>query len=269
MRGASVRGTIRRPAGVKIPVTLLDNGSANDGGGGDGIYGHKYNATVPGAYWVEPVANGTSSAGEPFQRFLSTAFVLPGQDKKPEQYCEGLEPPEDGPGGPGAPRAVDSFVYAAKFLCGKANGETFGRVVYFTGINVRNPGSEPVAFRKRFALAFGQQHEGPISDTVNTKLSAQAAYEIDCPDIFEHAQIRQDFMTGFVLIKSPIELDVVAVYTVAGPEGFTRTLEVEPIHPRGQAGCADLTVDSIQRPVWDSNARESVIPATCPMPTKR
>lgn len=254
---ASVTGTIRRPDGVKIPVTLLDNGNASDGASADGIYGHVYIASVPGAYWVALVADGTSSAGEPFRRYLTTAFVLPGREKKPVQYGEGLELPETDPGtGKGA-----AFVYAAKFLCGKADGETFAAGHYFTGVNVRNPSNEPVSFHKRFAIAFGQQREGPVSDHVRTRLGPNAAYEIDCPDIFDHAPVDADFATGFVVIEAPSELDVVAVHTVAGRDGFARSLEIEPVHPRRQRGCADLAVDGILRPFWDGKARESVIRA--------
>ncbi len=261
VRGASVTGTIRRPDGVKVGITLVDNGNAGDGGAGDGIYGHNYIATVPGAHWVEIVANGTSTTDEPFQRFLSTAFVLPGAEKKPVQPGEGGIIPPDG-GNSGGSGAGARYVYAVKFLCGKANGETFAAGTYFTGINVRNPEREAVSFRKRFAIAFGQQREGPVSDYVRTKLSAQAAYEIDCPDIYQHAPIRDDFLTGFVVIETPVELDVVAVHTVGGRDGYIQSLEVEPIEPRRTAGCSDLAMDVILRPVWDNNARESVIRTT-------
>jgi hypothetical protein len=42
-------------------------------------------------------ATGTSNAGESFERYMSTAFVLPGQPKRPLQPGEGLPtPPEPG-----------------------------------------------------------------------------------------------------------------------------------------------------------------------------
>ena len=68
-----------------------------DGAANDGIYGLAFVTTTPGAYFVNLKAAGTSNAGEPFERFMSTAFVLPGEPKRPLQPGEGLpEPPRGG-----------------------------------------------------------------------------------------------------------------------------------------------------------------------------
>lgn len=88
----TIEGFVRRPDGVKIPVTLLDTGSSLDGASNDGIYGFEYIATIPGAYYVDLRANGMSNANEPFERYLSTAFQVPGARKKPIQFGEGLPP---------------------------------------------------------------------------------------------------------------------------------------------------------------------------------
>lgn len=96
VRAASVSGYVRRPDGVKITVTLLDNGLALDGAANDGIYGFAYLATIPGAYYVNLKATGTSNAGEAFERDMSTGFVLPGQPKRPLQPGEGLPTPPPG-----------------------------------------------------------------------------------------------------------------------------------------------------------------------------
>jgi hypothetical protein len=98
VRGATVSGYVRRPDGVKTPVTLSDNGASLDGAANDGIYGLQYLATIPGAYYVSLKAAGTSNAGEPFERYLSTAFVLPGARKRPIQPGEGLQKPPRGKG---------------------------------------------------------------------------------------------------------------------------------------------------------------------------
>ncbi|MFL6246565.1 MAG: hypothetical protein ACJ74H_11110 [Thermoanaerobaculia bacterium] len=95
VRGATVAGYVRRPDGVKTPVTLSDNGASLDGGASDGIYGLQYLALIPGAYYVHLKAAGTSNAGVPFERYLSTAFVLPGP-KRPLQPGEGLPTPPRG-----------------------------------------------------------------------------------------------------------------------------------------------------------------------------
>jgi len=100
VRGASVTGYVRRPDGVKDPVALSDDGASLDGAANDGIYGLQYLATQPGAYYVNLRAAGTSNTGQPFERFLSTAFVLPGERKRPIQPGEGLPlpPPQSGIG---------------------------------------------------------------------------------------------------------------------------------------------------------------------------
>jgi len=83
VKGAIVEGYVRRPDGVKTNVLLSDNGASMDGGANDGIYGLAFTATIPGTYFVHLKASGTSTAGEPFERYLSTAFVLPGAPKRP------------------------------------------------------------------------------------------------------------------------------------------------------------------------------------------
>jgi hypothetical protein len=90
---ATVSGYVRHPSGVKIPVTLLDDGAHVDGATNDAIYGVTHVVSQPGAYWVELKATGTSTAGEPFERYLSNSFVVAGQRKRPQQYGEGLPPP--------------------------------------------------------------------------------------------------------------------------------------------------------------------------------
>lgn len=95
VRAATVSGYVRRPDGVKTPVTLSDNGVSLDGGADDGIYGLQYLAIIPGAYYVSLKAAGMSNTGVPFERYLSTAFVLPGP-KRPLQPGEGLPTPPRG-----------------------------------------------------------------------------------------------------------------------------------------------------------------------------
>ena len=96
VQNALVDGHVRQPNGVKVPVALLDDGAHDDGAAGDAIYGLRYLASLPGAYSVELRVTGTSNAGEPFERHLATSFVVPGQQKRPVQYGEGL------PGRPGS-----------------------------------------------------------------------------------------------------------------------------------------------------------------------
>lgn len=97
---ATVTGYVRRPDGVKDTVILHDNGTSNDGAANDGIYGHEYIASILGAHYVDLKVSGTASNGEAFERYLSTAFVLPGQEKRPNQVGEGGTPRPTLCGGP-------------------------------------------------------------------------------------------------------------------------------------------------------------------------
>jgi len=99
--GATASGYVRRPDGFKVPVALSDDGAHNDGAANDGIYGLDFTAAMKGAYFVSLEAHGTSNRGEPFERFVITAFVLPNAPKKPNQYGEGLPPVVPGRGGCG------------------------------------------------------------------------------------------------------------------------------------------------------------------------
>lgn len=63
-----------------------------------------------------------------------------------------------------------------------------------------------------------QLHPGPVSKFFDEILGPDEALEIDRKDIFKHADTNIDFIKGFVIIESDVELDVVAVYTAAGRE---------------------------------------------------
>jgi hypothetical protein len=56
-----------------------------------------------------------------------------------------------------------------------------------------------------------------------------------------HADTSADFLKGFVILESDVELDVVAVYTAAGASGQVETLHTERVVPRRQeVGLPDL-----------------------------
>ena len=83
---AWVGGYVRDPNGVKVPVLLFDDGLHHDGGANDGIYGFGFPAIVPGSYFVQLEAVGTSSTGVPFTRYPWTSFVIPGARKRPGEF---------------------------------------------------------------------------------------------------------------------------------------------------------------------------------------
>jgi hypothetical protein len=126
------------------------------------------------------------------------------------------------PEGPVAP-----LEYAAKFVCGRseAPNDIAGNVPlgrYFTLVNIHNPG-KPVRFTYTVAVA-GFAVAGPtIGFQPPLRLAYDEALEIDCAWIARRLQLNgvlpnQAFRTGFLVVQSPVELDVVAVY-MTSPTG--------------------------------------------------
>ena len=143
--------------------------------------------------------------------------------------------------------------YAVKFVCGvSGNGEqpdkdlplTIGR--YHTVINVHNPSlKSKLTFFKKVAVASASPYKeaqlpGKITEFCPADLEPNQAFEIDCPEIQKLTGLPIGggrYIDGFVVIMSPSELDVVAVYT-ARPTGQgggeISTLHVLPITGRDQ-----------------------------------
>ena len=129
--------------------------------------------------------------------------------------------------------AVSVNEYAVKFVCGEAAPGVVAKGTYFTAINVHNPSGERVTLFKKFAIALPGEKAGPVSASFAAKLGTDEAFEIDCPDILKHLKAPPAFVKGFVLIKSPRELDVVGVYTAAGSSSSqVQTLALERVLPR-------------------------------------
>ena len=126
------------------------------------------------------------------------------------------------------------FQYAVKFICGKSPGQVLAPGVYFTAINVHNPTRGTISFNKKVAIALPQEKPGRVSPFFEARLRTDEALEIDCPDILRHAQSTDDFLKGFVVIQSRVELDVVAVYTAVGATDRVETLALERVSPRRQ-----------------------------------
>jgi hypothetical protein len=131
------------------------------------------------------------------------------------------------------------FEYAVKLICGAAipaKGQPDPGVVahgvYYTAINVHNPGKEPVEFVKKIAQALPGEKAGRVSRFFSASLKPDEALEIDCPDILKLFDAG-GFVKGFVVIQSKSELDVVAVYTAApSATGTVVTLELERVPAR-------------------------------------
>jgi hypothetical protein len=144
-----------------------------------------------------------------------------------------------GAGSQGPVPPPTGFEYAVKFICGAAipaKGQPDPGVVahgvYYTAINVHNPG-KAIEFTKKIAIALPSERAGPVSKFFVVTLKNDEALEIDCPDILKHLEFKGPFVKGFVVIHSPTELDVVAVYTAApSATGTVVTLELERVPAR-------------------------------------
>jgi hypothetical protein len=124
------------------------------------------------------------------------------------------------------------FQYAVKFVCGKSAGDVVAPGMYFTAINVHNPTEKTIVLRKKFAIALPGEEPGPVSQFFEAKLGPDQAFEIDCKDIFKRTQAGTDFLKGFAVIYSEVELDIVAVYTTAGRDGWVTALHLERVPPQ-------------------------------------
>lgn len=122
--------------------------------------------------------------------------------------------------------------YAAKVVCGKSTGKVVAPGVYFTAINIHNPTYTAIRFRFKIAVALPGLTPGPVSKFFDVTLGPDQALEIDSPDIFKFTETEADFLKGFVVIESDVELDVVAVYTAAGDNREVTTLHTERVPPR-------------------------------------
>jgi len=132
-----------------------------------------------------------------------------------------------------------------------ANGAQVVRGLYATAINVHNPSfpkgtnDGTVVFGKKVAVALPWQKPGPVSQFERAILKSNHAFEIDCEEIA--AIFRSSvpggtstpptfpvFLKGFVVIMSPVELDVTAIYSSRPLAGGGSTVDVEVIEPRSQ-----------------------------------
>lgn len=108
------------------------------------------------------------------------------------------------------------YAYSAKFVCGNRTTDLdVVRGRYATTVNIHNPHFTLVPFAKKAVLALPQRSDlGRISRFVREQLPADRALGVDCRDIRELFGVALPaFIEGFVVIYSPVELDVVGVYT--------------------------------------------------------
>ncbi len=141
-----------------------------------------------------------------------------------------------------------AYQYAAKLVCGVQRDPRdlrLTRGVYATTVNVHNPGPEPVVFEKTLALTYppGDEEPGKVIPIARARLEPKQALAADCNEIAErvfNGSLPAPYIEGFVVIESPMSLDVTAVYTSAtvdekGQTGDVRSIDVEAIEERSTA----------------------------------
>jgi len=150
-------------------------------------------------------------------------------------------------------RPCTEFQYAVKLVQGSppplTNESFFAPGRYFTAINVHNCSTcKTVTFRWKVALAdLDGKPVSIITAFLEVTLRPDEAFEIDAREIGRATKFALTrFLKGFVVLESPCELDVVAVYT-ALPAGQAQSsslaFHTERVPPRKIDACLDLRLD--------------------------
>ena len=154
-------------------------------------------------------------------------------------------------GGPALAAQRQAYQYPVKYVCGnRLSSRSWDAVFpgrYFSAINIRNPSADTLRLSTQIAATRAAPLEGPTTWGPVLTLHPAHALEVDCQEILALAK-EAPFQKGFLVIASPVELDVVAVYSAGLSTGVT-TLDVEPVAPRRVAPCPDLTIGRFDRPV--------------------
>jgi len=142
-------------------------------------------------------------------------------------------------------RVATTYQHAAKALCTIAAdigfGDAFAPGGYRTVINIHNPSDRKIEIARKFALAIQPgEAPGPFTVTPYKSLSLEPdqALAYNCFDISNFycpiGGICVDFtaIDGFLVLNSPIELDVVAVYTAHPKSGEVSALDTQTVAGR-------------------------------------
>ncbi|HEX8906750.1 MAG TPA: hypothetical protein VF771_18005 [Longimicrobiaceae bacterium] len=132
--------------------------------------------------------------------------------------------------------------YAVKVLCGRtANLNNVQPPVatgqYWTSVNVHNPRAKGLVFRWKLAVTGPNVQQGPIVGFFPAEIGPDGAVRIDCARI-GMIQLPAGFnnpIDAFVVLQSPFDVDVVAVYTAGAPTAtgvVVSTMDVERVTPR-------------------------------------
>ncbi len=142
-----------------------------------------------------------------------------------------------------------TYVYSVKIVCGtvrpprpKPEIPTLrdpAPVVpglYRTAVNIHNFWEESTAFQHKVAIALPlDQPRGPVTKLLDEKLGPNEALEVDCHNIVAllggTTSATAEFLKGFLVIESPVELEITAVYTAEELMEQGISIDVERIQP--------------------------------------
>jgi hypothetical protein len=135
------------------------------------------------------------------------------------------------------------YRYAAKVVCGTQVRPGDLRLrpgVYATTVNVFNPDAQRVRFDKRLAVSYppDPQIQGETYEFGFDSLDSLHALKTDCDELIDKAfngVPPQPYFEGFVVITSPVSLDVTVVYSGSGIATGAKA---------DQPGPGDITGDS-------------------------
>jgi hypothetical protein len=122
------------------------------------------------------------------------------------------------------------YQYTVKYLCSDGDDEALVKGIYRTAINIHNPHDfpqKPICWKVVSPTPDGKPT--PPQHWTQTDLPPDGGMEINCRLIRGPAG---GGPTGFVVIRSRNELDVVAVYTVERPDQPGIQLKIKDIAPR-------------------------------------
>lgn len=141
------------------------------------------------------------------------------------------------------------YQYAVKIVTGLITPKSPNRPLppgdYKTKVNIHNPTRcDCIQFRWKIAVGFPGLKVGPVSAFFDASLCADEALEISDADIRKHLGGELAHIEGWVVIESPAELDVVAVYANAETkDGSVSSFHTERVPFRCLPVCDDFDLN--------------------------
>jgi hypothetical protein len=136
------------------------------------------------------------------------------------------------------------YQYSAKVVCSLLRPHqdgTLAQGTYRTAVNIHNPTDKRISVAAKVALArqFGSEPgRFDVTPFKEAELQPDGAVGINCFDIagyfcpIDGVCVDFAFLEGFLVVKSPVPLDVVGVYTARHTDGDVESIDVEAIEAR-------------------------------------